>query len=252
MHDVGHNPALIMQAWRDFVREHADSGRVLRGVGEPISRDRSDAALRECRIHEALLNTAFDADLDLWLLCPYDTDALASSEVALAVGNHPYVHGDPPVGAHHTTHPGSPDLLAGDLSRPPSFGTQTFPFGASTIHDLREAVERRARLAGVGADRVAGLLIAVSEIATNTVVHGHGRGTATVWNADGSFVCELRGPGRITDPMVGRERPEGGQMHGYGIWLANQFCDLVQIRSRDGDTTVRLHVARDERRSSSR
>jgi anti-sigma regulatory factor (Ser/Thr protein kinase) len=29
---------------------------------------------------------------------------------------------------------------------------------------------------------------------------------------------------------------------GYGLWLANQVCDLVQVRSSPAGTTVRLHV----------
>jgi anti-sigma regulatory factor (Ser/Thr protein kinase) len=251
MRTVGHNPALILQAWRDFVRRYADSGRSLRGVGEPMSPERNPAAVAECHIHEAVLNTAFGAEPDFWLLCPYDTDALLGSDVARAVSNHPYVRGDRGVIAHDVVHGHAVNLLTSDLPLPPP-GAEMFSFEGGTIHNLREEVARRARRAGVGDDGVAGLVIAVSEIATNTVVHGHGRGTATVWFADGSFLCDLRGPGRVTDPMVGRLRPSGGQMHGYGIWLANQFCDLVQIRSREGTTTVRLHVARDASRSLSR
>jgi hypothetical protein len=30
-------------------------------------------------------------------------------------------------------------------------------------------------------------------------------------------------------------------MGGYGLWIANQMCELVQIRSGDGGTVVRLH-----------
>src|SRR5262249_26987297 len=91
MSDVGHNPALIMQAWRDFIAEHADTGRAIRGVGEPVSPMRSEAALVECHIHESLLNVAFETEPDFWLLCPYDTTELAHSDVAHAVANHPYL-----------------------------------------------------------------------------------------------------------------------------------------------------------------
>jgi anti-sigma regulatory factor (Ser/Thr protein kinase) len=251
MQEVGRNPALIVQAWRDFVRRYGGAGRALRGVGEPVSPERSPAALTECHIHEAVLNTAFGAEPDFWLLCPYDTDALSDSDVARAVGNHPYVRGDGGLIAHDVAHSHAVNILTSELPPPPA-AAERFLFGAESIHDLREAVARRARSAGVGDDGVAGLVIAVSEIATNTVVHGHGRGIATVWVADDDFLCDLHGPGRITDPMVGRLRPSASQMHGYGIWLANQFCDLVQIRSREGGTTVRLHVTRDPNRSPSR
>ena len=35
-----------------------------------------------------------------------------------------------------------------------------------------------------------------------------------------------------------------GQPGGYGLWLANQLCDLVQIRSLPAGTAVRLHMRR--------
>ena len=33
-------------------------------------------------------------------------------------------------------------------------------------------------------------------------------------------------------------------MGGRGVWLANQLCDLVQIRSGAAGTVVRLHARR--------
>jgi anti-sigma regulatory factor (Ser/Thr protein kinase) len=250
MREVGRNPALIIQAWQDFVSEHARTGRALRGVGEPISRARSEAELTECHIHEALLNAAFEAEPDLWLLCPYDTARLDDSDVAFGVSNHPHVRDD--LGwavAHRAERVPAVNPLTSELPTPPA-GVEAMPFGAHTIHELRSNIGVRAGAAGIDDQGVAGLVLAVSEIATNTVVHGHGHGSAAVWIADGSFICELRGPGRITDPMVGRVRPARGDTHGYGLWLANHFCDLVQIRSGHAGTTVRLHLACDEGRSS--
>jgi anti-sigma regulatory factor (Ser/Thr protein kinase) len=244
MQDVGRNPALIMQAWRDFVVEHAHTGRALRGVGEPVSPARSEAALVECHIHEWLLNSAFETEPDFWMLCPYDTTELGRSDVARAVANHPYRRDDGGRATEGMIERDAVDPLASRLPAPPS-DAETLLFGPKSIQELRAGVLSRAQAAGVDDESIKGLVLAVSEIATNTVVHGRGRGSAAVWLAEGTFVCELRGPGRITDPMVGRVRPARGQMHGYGIWLANQFCDLVQIRSFDDATTVRLHLALD-------
>src|SRR6478736_3495514 len=50
--------ARIAPAWREFVDAHADSGRRLRGIGEPIWADRTPDELVECQRHEALLNVA--------------------------------------------------------------------------------------------------------------------------------------------------------------------------------------------------
>lgn len=75
---VGHNPALIIQAWRDFVGQNAARGVGGRGIGEPVTPDRNPAALAECHIHESLLNVVFRVDPNFWLLCPYDVSALAA------------------------------------------------------------------------------------------------------------------------------------------------------------------------------
>ena len=51
--------------------------------------------------------------------------------------------------------------------------------------------------------------------------------------------------GRIEDPLVGRERPPHEQGRGRGLWIVNQLCDLVQIRSGEGGTHVRLRMTID-------
>jgi anti-sigma regulatory factor (Ser/Thr protein kinase) len=62
-----------------------------------------------------------------------------------------------------------------------------------------------------------------------------------VWYDDAA-VCEIHDAGYIDKPLAGREPPQGGRGGGYGLWLANQVCDLVQVRSSPAGTTVRLHV----------
>jgi anti-sigma regulatory factor (Ser/Thr protein kinase) len=86
------------------------------------------------------------------------------------------------------------------------------------------------------------MVLAVCEIATNALQYGGGSGEASVWSEDGAFVCEIRSAGSIPDPLVGRLRPPAGQGRGYGVWIANQLCDLVQIRSGEHGTTVRVHM----------
>jgi hypothetical protein len=54
--------------------------------------------------------------------------------------------------------------------------------------------------------------------------------------------CEVRDSGFIAEPLVGRFRPSAAVEGGHGVWLANQLCDLVQVRSSRAGTTVRLIV----------
>ena len=57
---LGHNPARIIPAWRDFADAHAGP---IRGIGEPIWPGRGADELVECQLHESLLNVAFDGRL---------------------------------------------------------------------------------------------------------------------------------------------------------------------------------------------
>jgi anti-sigma regulatory factor (Ser/Thr protein kinase) len=73
-------------------------------------------------------------------------------------------------------------------------------------------------------------------------MHGGGGGTLRLWSEGDDLLAEVEDQGLIEEPLVGHLRPEISQEGGRGLWLANQLCDLVQIRSGVGGTRVRLHV----------
>ena len=83
-------------------------------------------------------------------------------------------------------------------------------------------------------------MLATHEVATNSIRHGGGEGTLRVWHEDGMVVCEVRDRGRLDQPLAGRARPELEDGGGWGLWLANQLCDLVQIRTLPDGNVVRL------------
>jgi hypothetical protein len=91
MGEVGQNPARIIPAWSDFVREFAGGGRRVRGIGEAIGPDRGPDELVESQLHENLLNVVFDGEPAWQLLCPYDVSVLAPEVVHEARRSHPYV-----------------------------------------------------------------------------------------------------------------------------------------------------------------
>ncbi|HSK35434.1 MAG TPA: ATP-binding protein, partial [Actinomycetota bacterium] len=86
------------------------------------------------------------------------------------------------------------------------------------------------------------LVQAVDELATNSLRHGGGRGTLRIWRDAGALVCEVRDAGRLEDPMAGRERPAAERDRGRGLWMVNQLCDLVQLRSFPEGAAVRVHL----------
>jgi anti-sigma regulatory factor (Ser/Thr protein kinase) len=243
MEELGRNPARIISAWRDFVGIHLTGDRGVRGIGEPIWAGRSPAELEECVRHEALLNLAF-ADSPPWsLLCPYNAAELDEHLLESAAHNHPHLSGagrPRPSGAYaDPLHDGGP--FAGDLCTPSEvIGERSFR--PDQLGELRRYLAERARGVGLDTARVSDLVLAVSEVATNSVLYGGGGGTLRVWRDDGSIGCDIRDDGLICEPLVGRRRPEADQLSGRGIWLANQLCDLVQIRSAATGSIVRLQM----------
>jgi anti-sigma regulatory factor (Ser/Thr protein kinase) len=87
------------------------------------------------------------------------------------------------------------------------------------------------------------LVLAVNEIAANTISHTAGGGVIEVWHTSEEILCEVRDQGHIPDPMAGRVRHDPDD-RGHGLWLVNQVCDLVELRSGAGGTSVRMHMRR--------
>lgn len=91
---------------------------------------------------------------------------------------------------------------------------------------------------------LSGLLVAVSEVVSNSLIHGGGAGLLRLWTTDATVVCEVRDRGWIREPLVGRARPVRDRENGRGVWIVNQLCDLVQLRSSPAGTVVRMHMHR--------
>jgi anti-sigma regulatory factor (Ser/Thr protein kinase) len=96
--------------------------------------------------------------------------------------------------------------------------------------------------AGLGRDRADDLVLCADELAANSLLHGGGSGDVTLWRDHDTVVCEVSDAGTIDDPLAGRRAPSLDRVGGRGLWLANQLCDLVQLRSGAAGTVVRLHM----------
>jgi anti-sigma regulatory factor (Ser/Thr protein kinase) len=238
MEKLGRNPAWIIPFWREFVDEAR--GRSVRGIGEPVWAARSPAALDECQRHEALLNLAFAPEPSWSLLCPYDAGSLGPEVLEVAACSHPHIHREGEVERSSTFDP-RPDAFAGELP-PPAATPETLAFEVAELGEVRHRVTVAAEAAGLDPLAVADLVTATSELAANSVMHGGGAGTLRLWHEDSRLLAEVEDRGRIEEPLVGRLRPSISQEGGRGLWLANQLCDLVQIRSGERGTTVRLHL----------
>ena len=101
--------------------------------------------------------------------------------------------------------------------------------------------EHAARV-GLGTSRRIDLVVAVNEVASNSLKYGGGSGLLRLWSDRQRVVCEIRDHGTLEDPLADRRLPLDDDPHGCGLWIANQLCDLVQVRSLPSGTVVRLHV----------
>ncbi len=118
------------------------------------------------------------------------------------------------------------------------------PFVFSTnLSEVRVLAETEARTAGLAEDRVVDFVIAVSEVAANTVKHARTQGSIEIWRDAGEMICEMQDGGVITDPMAGRRPPAADANGGHGLWLVHQICDKVELHSNENGTTIRLHMS---------
>jgi anti-sigma regulatory factor (Ser/Thr protein kinase) len=117
-------------------------------------------------------------------------------------------------------------------------------FGRTDLDSVRKVVARHARTARLAPARAAELVSAANEVATNSLRHGGGSGTLRVWQERSALFCEIRDQGRFDKPLADRQRPDMDLASPRGLWLVNQLCDLVQIRSLPDGTVVRLQMNR--------
>lgn len=237
------NPARIIPALQDYIS--AMAGRPTRGVGEPIWAGRRAAEITESQLHESLMDVALDPDAPFWALCPYDVSALDETVISEAHRSHASV-----VTARTST--ASPTFGGGEhASR--LFATR-LPEPAGPITSLRFGRDRRDQIAarvmkyagrsGLPAQRCAKLAVAVNEIAMASSPSPDGDVRIRLWQDDVAVLCQVEGAGVIDDPLVGRRAARTGTPDDRGIRLANELCDLVQVRSNDAGTAVRVHALR--------
>jgi anti-sigma regulatory factor (Ser/Thr protein kinase) len=244
MNSIGSNPARIIPAWHDFVETAFRRKQAMRGIGEPIWPGRTAAELAECHHHEALLNTAFGSVGHFWLMCPYDTAALKPEVIEHLARTHPLVNR----GAGAVESPMYDEARARsepftDPLPPPAAPFREMTYSRDSLQRLRAWIAGHSSNAGLDEQRTSDLVLAAHEIATNSVMHGGGGGRVRCWTEQRNIICEFTDGGHMRQPLVGRQFPLRDQPHGRGLWMVNQLCDLVQIRSIPGQTVVRLHKA---------
>jgi anti-sigma regulatory factor (Ser/Thr protein kinase) len=239
MTELGRNPARIIPAVTAYADRH--QGQHVCFIGEPIWPGRTAAELQEATRHEALINLAF-RDSPVTVICPYDRTRLPRSVMADAACTHPaLIKGRrQTASARYLGPPDLPPRCNRTLPRPPA-RAEELGYGED-LHPVRRFVASSARSAGLTPLRIPDLVLAVSELAANTLRHTGGGGTVQVWRTAGQIICQVADSGQIADPLAGHRAPSDDLLGGQGLWLVNQVCDLVQARTGQAGTTTRLHM----------
>jgi hypothetical protein len=243
MAELGGNPAKIIPAWRSFVERHSPAGEPIRGVGEPVWAGRRRSEIEESQFHEALLNLAIAPDVPLWLLCPYDVDQLDPEVLDEAHRSHPaIVEGDHYRGS--TTYGGAYHVGAmfGRELPPPAGPVRNLVVTGNDGHQVADWVRRWAEASGLSSRR-SGRLAAAMRAVTQANVNRPGRSEVLqIWQEGAALICQIHDAGHVQDPLIGRRPVDQDNPRGRALRLANELCDLVQVRSGAGGTTVRVHT----------
>ena len=252
MAELGRNPARIIPAWRDFIESHTavhsgdpdvPAGTPIRGVGEPVWLGRRHSEIEECQFHEALLNLAVSPDTPLWLICPYDADVLDADLIDEAHRSHPAII-EPDSYRGSTTYGGAYHVgsLFGLGLSPPTGPVRNLVVNGDDGHQVADWVRRWAEASGLSGQRSGRLATAMRTITQASVTRPGQSEVLQLWQDCSAFICQLHDPGHVQDPMIGRHSDGQDTPRGQALRIANEFCDLVQVRSGPGGTTVRVHT----------
>jgi anti-sigma regulatory factor (Ser/Thr protein kinase) len=235
----GSNPGRMLPLFQDWVDRHTGLVRVL---GEPVWPGRNRAEKVEGLRHESLVNIAL-ADAEMRMLCLYDAERLDADVLSGAEATHPLV-----VEPDGTRSPSAKYVEPPELHRPERWPLEPPPAEfAMRVFDgdlwgLRRFVAGDKRVVLLSEGRRHQLLLAVNEAATNALKHGDGRFEVKIWQDGAGVVSEVTGGGWFDDPLAGRLRPPKDAVSGRGLWLINQLCDMVELRSAEPATVVRMRM----------
>jgi anti-sigma regulatory factor (Ser/Thr protein kinase) len=204
--------------------------RRTRVVAEQALATRTPDQRRAYMRYEAAANVAY-RPFAASVLCPYDTAQLPDAVLRDALRTHPEV-----LGAHAASRR-EPFLDPREFVRrnsrveaPPPDAIELALEGLDDIAPIRQRIGHLAGAAGLERQEIDGLTVAVSELASNAIIHGNPPRRVWAYVKDGAFVCHVHDGGRgPDDPLVGYLVPEPTGRGGRGLWLAHQLCDIVEV-----------------------
>jgi serine/threonine-protein kinase RsbW len=108
------------------------------------------------------------------------------------------------------------------------------------VTPLRHAVASAAASAGLRGERLDDFVVSVNDLLTNAVRHGGGAGHVTLCRSGAAVVCEVSDHGAGLHRPDRLARPAPDTPGGWGLWLAGELTDELEIKSGEAGTAVRI------------
>jgi anti-sigma regulatory factor (Ser/Thr protein kinase) len=189
--------------------------------------------------YEAIVNRAL-AHHPAWVVCAYDSRVVDADVVEDLRATHPQLGG---CACHEYRDPAEivrERACEPDAAPLAQLRSLPLPIDAPAF---RAQLTAEMSAAGVAADRACEMRLAASEVYGNASRHGCGLRAARAGLVDERFVCELsdHGPG-IDDPLTGYLPPREGATGGFGMWVARQATERMDLETTPEGLTVRLWI----------
>ncbi|MFF0151434.1 ATP-binding protein [Micromonospora sp. NPDC005203] len=115
-------------------------------------------------------------------------------------------------------------------------------FDQAQVTEIRHSATSCAHASGLTGQRLDDFVLAINELITNAVRHGGGRGWLRLWHESELLVCEVSDHGHgISQQRLGdRSRPATDTAGGWGLWLARELTDAMEVVTSTAGTTVRV------------
>ena len=118
-------------------------------------------------------------------------------------------------------------------------------YTADQLSSVRHAVRGMVLGLDAGLDktRAEDVVLAVHEVAVNSVLYGAGSARLSVWEDGQQLTFEIENRRNSASAPVLRT-PTADQVSGRGLWLARHLVDDLAVEVTPDNVTVRLHLAR--------
>ncbi|GIF01712.1 sensor histidine kinase [Paractinoplanes rishiriensis] len=192
--------------------------------------------------YESAINHAYD-DFPLWSMCAYDRRTTPPEKLLEVARTHP-----------RTAHPDGSHPLSTAYTDPVSYLSESRPGSADPVQAMPPAVvlaapgPAAARAAVCAAatgvvtpDDLDDLLVAVSEVITNAMVHGRDPVEMRLWTGTDRVVVTVRDGGAgPKDPFAGLLPATDRATGGRGLWIVHQSCNHVTTELSPDGFALRL------------